>query len=158
MSWVGLRGATPIILATFPVVAGLANAETIFSVVFLVVFLSVLVQGTTIPAAARGLGLAVPVEAGETYSFDAVVAGDEGHGLREIRIREDSAAVGRSIVSLRLPAGVLLVLLYRQGRVVVPQGATILESGDRVLLAADDELYEEAREALTTPVERPAGA
>lgn len=158
VSWVGLRGATPIILATFPVVAGLANAETIFSVVFLVVFLSVLVQGTTIPAAARGLGLAVPVEADETYSFDAVVAGDEGHGLREIRIREDSAAVGRSIVSLRLPAGVLLVLLYRQGRVVVPQGATILEGGDRVLLAADDELYEEARDVLTTGGERADGA
>jgi cell volume regulation protein A len=157
VSWVGLRGATPIILATFPVVAGVANGETIFNVVFLVVLLSVLVQGTTIPAAARRLGLAVPTATADTYAFDAVVAGDQGHGLREVTIGGDAPAVGRSIVGLGLPTGVLLVLLYRQGRVVVPQGGTTLAAGDRVLLAADGDQYEAARAVLAGPA-RPVPA
>lgn len=149
VSWVGLRGATPIILATFPVVSGVANAETIFNVVFFVVLLSVLVQGTTIPGAARRLGLAVPIAEGERYSFDAIIAGDEGHGLREITIPEGAAAVGRSIVSLGLPEGVLLVLLYRSGRVIVPQGGTVVQAGDRVLLMGEDDSYGMAQERLT---------
>jgi cell volume regulation protein A len=148
VSWVGLRGATPIILATFPVVAGVPNAEIIFNVVFFVVLLSVLAQGTTIPAAARRLGLGAPLPATDRYSFDAVIAGDEGHGLREITVVEGAPAVGQSVVSLGLPAGVLLVLLYRDGQVVVPQGGTTLEAGDRVLLVAEGKSYDAARELL----------
>jgi potassium/hydrogen antiporter len=144
VSWVGLRGATPIILATFPVVAGVPNADTIFHVVFFVVLLSVIAQGTTIPAVARRLGLAVKAGRDSTYTFDAVISGDEGHGLREATVVDGAPAVGRSIVSLGLPAGVLIVLLYRSGQVVVPQGGTVLEAGDRVLLLAEDEPYRTA--------------
>lgn len=148
VSWVGLRGATPIILATFPLVAGIPNGEIIFNVVFFVVLLSVLAQGTTIPAAARRLGLATPLPAVDRYTFDAVVAGDEGHGLRESTIVEGAPAVGRSIVSLGLPSGALLVLVYRDGQIVVPQGGTTLRAGDRVLFVAEDESYEMVRELL----------
>jgi len=148
VSWVGLRGATPIILATFPVVSGVPNAETIFSVVFFVVLLSVLVQGTTIPAAARWLGVAAPLAPADRYTFDAVIAGDEGYGLRQMTIAGDAPAVGRSIVSLGLPPGVLVVLLYRDGQVLVPQGGTILEAGDRVLLLAEGEPYDAVRDLL----------
>jgi cell volume regulation protein A len=148
VSWVGLRGATPIILATFPVVAGIPNAQTIFDVVFFVVLLSVLVQGTTIPAAAKRLGLATKVAAGDSYTFDAVIAGDEGHGLREVTIPEGARAVGQSIVNLGLPAGVLVVLLHRDGQVVVPQGGSVLAAGDRVLLLAEDDAFQRARQLL----------
>jgi potassium/hydrogen antiporter len=148
VSWVGLRGAAPIILATFPVVAGVPGAETIFNVVFFVVLLSVLAQGTTIPAAATRLSLTAPVSPGDHYTFDAVIAGDQGHGLREITIRDDAPAIGRSLVSLGLPAGVLVVLLYRSGRTVVPQGGTTFRAGDRVLLMAEDEAFEVARRLL----------
>ncbi|MBA3885131.1 MAG: potassium/proton antiporter [Acidobacteria bacterium] len=148
VSWVGLRGATPIILATFPVVAGVPNAETIFHVVFFVVLLSVLVQGTTLPAAARWLGLTIAERSGGSYTFDAVITGDEGHGLREITIAAGAPATGKSLVSLGLPAGVLVVLLYRQGEIVVPQGGTVFEEGDRVLLLAEDEAFATARGLL----------
>jgi potassium/hydrogen antiporter len=147
VSWVGLRGATPIILATFPVVAGVPNGETIFHVVFFVVLLSVLVQGTTLPAAARWLGLTTAGTAAASYSFDAVITGDEGHGLREVTIGAGGAA-GKSLVSLGLPAGVLVVLLYRQGQSIVPQGGTVFEKGDRVLLLAEDQPFELARHLL----------
>ncbi len=148
VSWVGLRGATPIILATFPVVAGIPDATTIFNVVFFVVLLSVLAQGTTIPLAARRLKVAAPFMASDRYTFDAVIAGDEGHGLRQLSIEDGSPAAGRSVVSLGLPAGVLLVLVYRDGRIFTPQGGTKLQAGDRVLLLAQDSAYQKARELL----------
>lgn len=148
VSWVGLRGATPIILATFPVVAGIPDATTIFNVVFFVVLLSVLAQGTTIPLAARRLQVAAPFISSDRYTFDAIIAGDEGHGLRQICVEEGSPAAGRSVVSLGLPAGVLLVLVYRQGHIVMPQGGTKLQAGDRVLLLAQDAAYQTARELL----------
>ena len=148
VSWVGLRGATPIVLATFPVVAGIPNSQTIFDVVFFVVLLSVLIQGTTIPAAAKSLGLAAKLPAENAYTFDAVIAGDEGHGLREVALAEGAPAAGRSLVSLALPAGVLVVLLYRAGQILVPQGGTVLEAGDRVLLLAEEDTYPAARALL----------
>jgi cell volume regulation protein A len=117
-------------------------------VVFFVVLLSVLVQGTTIPAAARRLGLATKVTAEDSYTFDAVIDGDEGHRLRELTLSEGAPAVGRSVVNLGLPAGVLVVLVYRAGQIVVPQGGTVLEAGDRVLLLAEDAPYQLARDLL----------
>jgi cell volume regulation protein A len=149
IAWVGLRGATPIVLATFPVVAGVANGDTLFDVVFFVVLLSVLAQGTTIPTAARRLGLAINTPRANRYSFDAVISGDEGHSLREVAITDGAPAVGRSIVNLGMPGGVLVVLLYREGHVVVPQGGTVLEAGDRVLLLTEDGPYQVARALLT---------
>ena len=148
VSWVGLRGATPIILATFPVVAGVPESDTMFNVVFFVVILSVLVQGTTIPSAARALQVTAPAAAGERYSFDALIAGDEGHGLRQMTVRPGAPAVGRSVVELGLPPGVLLVLLYRGGEIVVPQGGTALQAGDRILVLAEDDAYDAARALL----------
>ena len=148
VSWVGLRGATPIILATFPVVAGVPNAQTMFDVVFFVVLLSVLVQGTTIPAVAKRLGLTTTLPAENSYTFDAVIAGDEGHGLREVTIAEGAPAARRSIVSLKLPAGVLVVLVYRDGRILMAEGGTVLEAGDRVLLLAEGDAYQAARTLL----------
>jgi potassium/hydrogen antiporter len=148
VSWVGLRGATPIILATFPVVAGIADAQAIFNVVFFVVLLSVLAQGTTIPTAARRLEVAAPYAASDQYTFDAIIAGDEGQGLRQLTIVPGAVAAGRSVVSLGLPAGVLLVLIYRSGQIITPQGGTMLEAGDRVLLLAEDDAYQTARELL----------
>ena len=149
VSWVGLRGATPIILATFPAVAGVQNADTIFHVVFFVVLLSVLIQGTTIPAAATHLGLATKAPAANSYTFDAVIAGDQGHALRETTILDGAPAVGRSLVGAGLPRGVLVALIYRAGQILVPQGGTVLQGGDRLLLLADDEAFQTARRVLT---------
>jgi potassium/hydrogen antiporter len=153
ISWVGLRGATPIILATFPVVAGVPDALTIFNVVFFVVLASVASQGTTIPAVARRLGLALPHAPVHSYTFDAVISGESGHALRELTVLPGSAAVGRTIVALGLPVGVLVVLLRRGGQQAVPQGGTRIEAGDQLLLLADAEQYELVRDLLMKPAE-----
>jgi cell volume regulation protein A len=146
VSWVGLRGATPIILATFPVVAGIPDADTIFNVVFFVVLTSVLVQGTTISTAATRLGLA---EEGEAHpvavSFDAVISGDTGHNLHEVRLVDDAPAAGNTLMDLGLPAQVLVVLVRRGEVSIMPQGNTRLQSGDELLVFADTPAFESVR-------------
>lgn len=146
VSWVGLRGATPIILATFPVVAGVPDADTIFDVVFFVVITSVLVQGTTISFAARRLGLGDEdsTDVGRV-SFDAVIAGDTGHCLHEIRLVDDAPASGVTLMDLALPAQVLVVLVRRGDASLMPQGNTRLQSGDELLVFADSDTFESVR-------------
>lgn len=140
VSWVGLRGATPIILATFPVAAGVPNGERLFHVVFFVVLTSVLVQGTSIGAAARRLRLTDADHVPErSVSFDAVITGDEGPALLELTVRPGSAAAARQIIDLDLPSGILIVLVRRDEYSFMPQGTTTLRADDDLLVAADRE-------------------
>lgn len=154
VSWVGLRGAAPVILATFPVAAGIPNAETIFNVVFFVVLTSVLVQGTTIPAAARRFGVTTDdVAAPAEVSFDAVITGETEHNLHEVRIADGSPAAGVRLVELGLPPGVLVVLLRRGDTTVMPQGGTELQAGDELLVFAERDTYADALARFRDPPE-----
>ncbi len=138
ISWVGLRGATPIILATFPVVEGVPDAQTLFDVVFFVVLLSVVAQGTTLPFVARRLGLVEPGPPHERdVSFDSVITGDDGPQLRELVVTPDAAAAGRQIIDLAVPQGVLIVLVRRGAVSFMPQGRTEIIAGDGLLIAAE---------------------
>lgn len=148
VSWVGLRGATPIILATFPVARGVPDAEVIFHVVFFVVLTSVTVQGTTIPAVARLLRVDAPAGEGRTASFDAVISGDTGHNLHELVVPPGSPAAGHTLVELALPPGVLVVLLRRGDATLMPQGGTVLAEGDELLVLAEGELIASVEERL----------
>jgi potassium/hydrogen antiporter len=147
VSWVGLRGATPVILATLPVVEGIEGADTIFNVVFFVVLTSVLIQGSTIPLAARMLGVDAPDDP-KGYWIEAALAGDSGHDLHELVVPRDSPADGVAVVGLHLPADSLIVLIQRGGEVVVPQGRTELFVGDRLLVMADEGTLPEVRSII----------
>jgi cell volume regulation protein A len=142
VSWLGLRGAVPIVLATFPVAEDVREANTLFDVVFFVVVVSVLVQGTTLGPVARALGVSGPVAEAVT---DPAALERVGDALQEVLVSPGSEAAGHPIVDLHLPAGVLVVLVSRDGSRVVPQGSTVLRSGDRVLLLADDEVLAQVR-------------
>lgn len=132
VSWVGLRGATPIILATFPLLAGLPAAQTIFDVVFFVVVTSVLLQGTTISLVARWLGLnetdAAPPKPALTLTQKMI------ERLQEVLLDPASPSAGKRILDLHLPADVRLVLIERDGEQLIPDGSTVLAAGDRILL------------------------
>ena len=157
ISWVGLRGATPIILATFPVVEAVPDAETLFDVVFFVVLLSVIAQGTTLPIAARKLGLVRPGGDRERdVSFDSVITGDDGPQLREIVVRPDAPAVGRPIVELAVPQGVLIVLVRRGEVSFMPQGKTTIRAGDGLLIATERSQVAAVDALFLQPYERPA--
>ncbi len=139
VSWVGLRGAAPIILATFPLVEGAPDAILIFDTVFFVVIVSVLVQGTTIPAVARRLGLDAVTAAPVPWPLEPGSAQPPGTSLQELTIPVGSPATGRPLVQLGLPPGTMIVLIEKQGRFVVPTGSTILHPEDRLLVLGNDD-------------------
>lgn len=136
VSWVGLRGAVPIILATFPVVEGIDGGETIFNVVFFVVLTSVSVQGTTIPVVARRLGL-VPDARTDSEPADAVDRPESD--LTEVAVMAGAPADGRTIVQLELPPRALILLVRRGDGSFMPTGGTMLLAGDRVVMRAEGE-------------------
>ncbi|MEX2639401.1 MAG: potassium/proton antiporter [Balneolales bacterium] len=139
VSWVGLRGAVPIILATFPLVAGLENADTMFSIVFFVVITSVIIQGTTIPWVAKMLHVDTPVKQKTRYPIELEPSIDTKSVLKEIELQVNSKLIGKQIVELQLPDNVLIVLINRQGKFLVPRGATTLEPGDKLMILSDKE-------------------
>jgi cell volume regulation protein A len=138
IAWGGLRGAVPIILAIFPLLAGVPRSEEMFHLVFFVVMVSVLIQSTTLPLVARWLGVVVPPDKDE-YLPKA------GSDLIEIIVAPGSRADRQMVVNLGLPSTALLVLLRRRDRGYVPRGSTILQAGDQITLATRKQDGEELR-------------
>jgi cell volume regulation protein A len=128
ISWVGLRGAAPIILAILTVTNKVEGAEELFNLVFFVVLVSILVQGSTIPWMARKLGLDEIL----TFGPDNGSHVPEGFHQREVVVSPTSLASGQQIVSLTLPSGLLLTSLERNGHCFVPKGDTVIQAGDRI--------------------------
>lgn len=137
IAWVGLRGSVPIILATFPFMAGIQQADTIFNIVFFVVIASVFIQGTSIPILSRILKLDVPltnktnypIEFEKTASFDAEMI--------DVIVPFDSEVVGKRIGDLNIPEKCLIMLICRKGKFVIPSGDMVIDSGDVLLVLAN---------------------
>jgi cell volume regulation protein A len=151
VGWVGLRGAVPIILATFPLLAGIPAAGIIFDLVFFIVLTSVLVQGTSIPVVARWLGVDEPVRLRPRPPLEFEPSLGMKGDLVEMEIPADSHVVGKQIVELHLPPGALFVLIGREESFVVPQGGTVLEAGDNVMVLANDETLVQVQKLLEVP-------
>jgi cell volume regulation protein A len=148
VSWVGLRGAAPIVLATFPLLAGIPQADTIFHLVFFIVLTSVLLQGTLIVPMAKWLRVydATPPRVSPLayVMADRTIAND----LQEVHVAAGARAVGKQVVDLHLPPEVLLVLIGREGEMIVPRGGTVIEEGDTVLVMAPEGAGEVVRGVL----------
>ena len=138
LGWAGLRGAVPIVLATYPQAAGLPESKTIFNVVFFVVVASALVQGPTLEPLARALKLT-----GRRGSYEPpleIAAVDSlGSGLLEFGVADDSAVAGRYVRELGLPRDALVAVLVRDGQAVPPRGSTLIESGDTLYVLSRKE-------------------
>ena len=148
VSWVGLRGAVPIILATFPLVEGVEHADLVFNVVFVIVVTSVLLQGSTLPIVARWLGVAEPPEPPTPSIDDLVDDADNALELHQLSIPQGAYAIGRQIVELDLPSDALIVLIRRGQDNVVPQGSTVLAAADQLTLIAGEESLHGVRRTL----------
>ncbi|HPP61737.1 MAG: potassium/proton antiporter [Anaerolineae bacterium CFX3] len=143
ISWVGLRGAAPIILATFPFLAKLQQADLIFNVVFFVVLNSVLLQGTSIPIVAKWLGVDAPMTRRRTYPIEYTPVGGFKSELKELLIPPNSTMAGKAIVELELPEHFLVVLIARENDFMLPSGGTALQEGDTLLALSDRESFDE---------------
>lgn len=152
VSWVGLRGAVPIILATFPLLAGIPKADVIFNMVFFIVLTSALIQGTTIPLFAKWLGVDAPIDSKPVYPIECETTGKISCDLTEIVVPDNSTAINKRILDLALPEGALVVLISRGDDFIVPNGGTVINTGDRLLLLADKEAVERTKTILETPL------
>ena len=145
ISWVGLRGAVPIIFATYPLVAGVENAELIFNVVFIMTILSLVIQGTTVSSMAELFGLAY---AEKESKFDDALQDKMKSAFTEIAVTAQMISDGRSLKKVHLPDNTLVVMVCRDGDYFVPKGNTQLQLGDKLLILSDrnDELQAHYKE------------
>lgn len=130
ISWAGLRGAVPIVLATYPLLAGLENADLLFNVVFFVVLLSALFQGATLTPFAEKLGLVGPKTIQVPHSLELVSIGKTNTEIIEIVIEENATIVGQELKNVELPTDTLITAVIRGNRVITPRGDTFIEAGD----------------------------
>lgn len=137
LSWVGLRGAAPIVFATYPLLAGIHYADTIFNLVFFISVSSVLLQGTTLGIVARWLHLDVPEKVKRKFPLDIEIKDDFSSELLEIDIVPQSSAIGKAVVELKLPKTALIVLIHRHGKYLTVRGDTVLEENDHLLILVD---------------------
>ncbi len=150
VAWVGLRGAVPIILATFPLLAGVPRADIIFNVIFFVVLTSTVVQGTTLPLVARLLRVGTPRTSPSLYPETFVPAINLSSQVTELKVLSDSPAIGKSIIDLDLPTGVLVVLIARGDETIVPNGATVLHPEDTLVVVANREALSDVYKLIGT--------
>jgi cell volume regulation protein A len=149
ISWVGLRGAVPIVLAMFPLMAGLYRSEQIFNLVFFVVIASVSLQGKFLPTLAKWLKLDNPMDRGyrPPLEFEHTEPGIEADMI-EMAVSSSSEAVGKRLVELELPHGMLIALIRREGEYFIPDGGTILQAKDRVLALGGEKSLNEVERCL----------
>lgn len=148
ISWTGLRGAAPIILATFPLLAHIPHSEVFFNIVFFIVLTSVLLQGTFLPLVARLLKLNEPLPQRRVHHLQFAHANPDGTRLEEFIIPYTSQNVGKRISELPWPKDSLAIMIYRGDDYFVPQGSTKLEAGDVILVVISEKNQNEVSEIL----------
>jgi cell volume regulation protein A len=148
LGWAGLRGATPIWLATFPVVAGIAGGEQEFAIVFFVVVTSTLVQGASFEPLASRLGLTTDEPALPRRLLESGRIRRMGGDVIAYRLPPGAAAAGHPVRDLELPREALVNVIVRDGHAIPPRGSTELQEGDELHILVRSELRDEV-EALT---------
>ncbi|WP_328405812.1 potassium/proton antiporter [Streptomyces sp. NBC_00390] len=147
MSWAGLRGAVPIILATIPMVFGVEGSGRIFNIVFILVVVYTLIQGPTLPWLAKALKLGDTPEAADLGIESAPLERLRGH-LLSVAIPDASKMHGVEVAELRLPPGAAVTLVVREGKSFVPLPTTVLRHGDELLVVATDPVRDSAERRL----------
>lgn len=137
-SWVGLRGAVPIIFATYPVVADIDGADQIFNIVFFITLLSMIIQGSTISWAAKKLNLNLPLQK-EGNDFGIELPDEIDTTLKDIEVTEKMLENGNKIADMNIPKGTLVMIVKRGNRHIIPNGSLILQAGDKLLLISENE-------------------
>ncbi|MFH1094180.1 MAG: potassium/proton antiporter [Candidatus Omnitrophota bacterium] len=150
VAWVGLRGSVPIILATFPFMAGIPQADTIFNIVFFVVIASVFIQGKSIPIFSKILKLDVPLANRINYPIEFEKTASMDAELTDVIVPYNSWAVGKQIADLNTPEKCLIMLVSRGDKFIIPAGPTVLEGGDVLLVLANDNDLKALQSTLAT--------
>lgn len=139
VSWVGLRGAVPIIFAIIPLVENVPNARIIFNIVFFCTLVSLIVQGTSLPLIARWLELAdKPRQMKKLKNFDIDFSNDIKSVTSEIEVTSQILSNGNQLMDLTLPDHTIVIMVKRDEKYFVPTGKTTLKEKDKILIITDD--------------------
>lgn len=136
VSWVGLRGAVPIIFATYPVVANVPGAHVIFNIVFFITIVSLVIQGTTVSWVARLLGLSTPMEK-TGNDFGVELPEEIDSDLRDVTVTREILEHGETLKDMNLPKGTLVMIVKRGDEYLIPNGTLKLHVGDKLLLISE---------------------
>lgn len=139
ISWVGLRGAVPIVFATYPLIAGIEKSSVIFNIVFFISVTSLLIQGTTLGVVAKWLKVGLPEDSSNTSNVEKLILDYPKSSSKEFKILPHYASVGKRIVELNLLKSVFIVMIKRDKEFIKPNGSTVLESGDTLVVIADNQ-------------------
>ncbi|MBD1574377.1 potassium/proton antiporter [Vibrio sp. S17_S38] len=134
VSWVGLRGSVPIILAIYPLIYGLPDANMIFNVVFFVVLISATIQGSTLPLVARALKLTEPAPATPAATLEITALGNVDADIVEYQLGNNSRASNRRLSQMALPDGTVVAMITRGDNVIPPRGSTLLHADDHLFI------------------------
>jgi potassium/hydrogen antiporter len=159
LGWAGLRGAVPVVLATFPVLDGIPRSDEFFNIVFFAVLLSTLLQGTTIEPVARWLGVTSDEPPRAPSLIEVGTVRELGADVIEHLVRPGDAAVGARLRDLGLPRDALVSLIVRGDEALLPRGSTRLEAADRLLVIVRREVAAQLPELVDRwrkgPVHKP---
>ncbi|PKQ64936.1 K+/H+ antiporter [Labilibaculum filiforme] len=139
ISWVGLRGAAPIVFATYPLLAGIEKADMIFNIVFFISVTSVLIQGTTLTLFAKWLKVASPEQAKAFDASDRSISEVIKTTMQEIKVLPGCYAVNKKIVELSFPKEGIIAMIKRNDNYITPSGSTVLEANDILLILSDNQ-------------------
>lgn len=139
ISWVGLRGAVPIVFATYPLLARIEKADMIFNIVFFISLTSVLIQGTTLTRVAKWLHVALPEKAKPLSPTDKLLVEHPKAAMKEVQVDQACHAVGKKIVDLAFPKNAIIAMIRRHDKYLIPSGSTVIEAGDTLIILSDNE-------------------
>lgn len=149
ISWVGLRGAVPIVFATYPLLAGIEKADMIFNIVFFISVTSILIQGTTLSIVAKWLNVALPESEIKPQDVDKFLDEVPKSSIQEINVSEYSSCINKRIVDLNFPKSAFIVMILRNGTFIRPGGSTEIEANDKLTVLADNQSdFEEVKKCL----------
>ncbi len=137
ISWVGLRGAVPIVFATYPLLAGIEKADMIFNIVFFISLTSILIQGTTLSIVAKWLNVSLPQKEKPLSPSEELLSELPKTEMREIGIGNANKAVGKMIVDLEFPERAIIAMIKRDEKYITPNGSTVIKGGDVLIVLSD---------------------
>ncbi|MFB9055844.1 potassium/proton antiporter [Mariniflexile ostreae] len=139
ISWVGLRGAVPIVFATYPLLAGIEKADMIFNIVFFISVTSILIQGTTLSIFAKWMNVAMPEKEKTITETDKLILELPKSSLQEFEISPKFFPKSKRIVDLNFPEAAFIVMIKRNGEFIRPGGSTRIEARDVLMVLADSQ-------------------
>jgi potassium/hydrogen antiporter len=149
ISWIGLRGAVPIVFATYPLIAGLEKSQMIFNIVFFISVTSLVLQGTSLSLIAKWLHVSIPAKAKPKTPLEIFLNDDEKSEFAEFELSPTSGVIGKRIYELNFPKSAIIALIKRDSKYLTPNGATFLKKGDFLVIISEDKAgLEEAAKCL----------